>query len=154
VGLAEIFRPEAIIVGLTNRTKPGAIAELVHSLVALGRLGQDAEQTVAASVLTREKLGTTALGNGIAFPHCRTSCTEKFVGALGLEPRGIPFDAVDGEPVFSIFLLLAPLEGREQYFDVLGRIAAVGRDKSQRFQLRGLRTAEQAHHFLQEMDRR
>ena len=153
VGLAEVFPPEAILVGLKDRTKPGAIAELVHRLVALGHIREDEEQAVAASILAREKLGTTALGNGIAFPHCRTSCTEKFVGAIGLEPAGVPFDAVDGEPVFSIFLLLAPLDGREQHYEVLGRIAAVGQDKSRRLQLRWFRTAEAVHHFLQELDR-
>ncbi len=72
---------------------------------------------------------------------------------LGIEPGGIPFDAVGGGVVYSIFLLLAPLERREELYEVLGRITAVGRDKSRRAQLRGCRTAEAAYHFLQESDR-
>lgn len=153
IGLAEIFAPEAIVVGLEQRTKQGAVEELVHRLVERGRLGAAEEKAVVQSILAREKLGSTALGNGIAYPHCRTSVTEKFIGVLGLEPRGVPFDAVDGGPVQSIFLLLAPLDKREQHYEVLGRITAIGRDKSQRIQLRGCHTAEAVHHFLQELDR-
>jgi mannitol/fructose-specific phosphotransferase system IIA component (Ntr-type) len=153
IGLAEIFSPEAIVVGLEQRTKQGVIQELVHHLVGLGYLGACDEQAVVQSILAREKLGSTALYSGIAFPHCRTSLTEKFRGVLGLDAQGIPFDAVDGEPVHSVFLLLAPLERREQHYDILGRITAIGRSKSQRVRLRGCQTAAAAHHFLQELDR-
>ncbi len=153
VGLADVFPLAAIVIGLEQRTKEGAIAELVHHLVKLGKLAEGEEQPVIQSILAREKLGSTALGNGVAFPHCRTSLTERFIGVLGSNPRGIPFDAVDGEPVCNIFLILAPLDGREQHYEVLGRIAAIGRDKSQRLQLRGCRSAEAVHHFLQELDR-
>jgi mannitol/fructose-specific phosphotransferase system IIA component (Ntr-type) len=153
IGLAEVFPPEAIVIGLVQRTKRGVVEELVHHLGELGHLGSGDATAVVESILAREKLGSTALGNGIAFPHCRSSLTERFVGVLGVDPHGIPFDAVDGEPVHSIFLLLAPLEGRESYYEVLGRITAIGRDKGRRVQLRGRRTPEAVHDFLQELDR-
>jgi PTS system nitrogen regulatory IIA component len=152
-GLAEIFPPEAIFVGLEQRTKPGVVKELVHYLVELGSLAEREEKTVLESILAREKMGSTALGNGIAFPHCRSSVTEKFIGVLGLDPRGIPFDALDGEPVHSIFLVLAPLDGREKHYEVLGRISAIGRDRSRRTQLQGCRTPKAVHDFLQALDR-
>jgi mannitol/fructose-specific phosphotransferase system IIA component (Ntr-type) len=152
LGLAEIFLPEAVVIGLKSRTKQSVILELVHCLVELGYLKGEEEEVVAQSILAREKLGLTALYNGIAFPHCRSSVTEKFIGALGIEPEGIPFDAVDGEPVWSIFLFLAPLDRREELYDILGRITAIGRDKSRRLQLRGCQTAEAAHQFLRELD--
>lgn len=151
--LAEIFAPENIVIGLRQRTKPEGIGELLHLLVERRQLEPTAAETVLQNILTREQLGTTALGNGIAFPHCRTSCTEKFVGVLGIEPRGIPFDAVDGEPIRAVFLLLAPLEGREELYTILGRIGAIGRDKGLRLHLLGCRTAGEAHVFLQELDR-
>jgi PTS system nitrogen regulatory IIA component len=153
IGLAQIFSPEAIIIGLAQRTKRGSVEELVHHLVELGHVGSGDAVAVVESILAREKMGSTALGNGIAFPHCRSSLTEKFIGVLGVDPRGIPFDAVDGEPVHSIFLLLAPLDGREWHYEVLGRIAAIGRDKSRRAQLRGCPSSEAVHDFLEELDR-
>lgn len=153
IGLAEIFPPEAIVVGLVQRTKRGVVEEMVHHLVELGQLTEGNEKSVVASVLAREKMGSTALGNGIAFPHCRSSVTQKFTGVLGLDPRGISFDAVDGESVHSIFLLLAPLDGREKHYEILGRITAIGKDKGRRLKLRGCRTAESVYDFLQELDR-
>jgi mannitol/fructose-specific phosphotransferase system IIA component (Ntr-type) len=153
IGLAEIFPPEAIVLGLEQRTKQGLIEELVQHLVKLGRLGEGDEKAVVQGILAREKLGSTALYNGIAFPHCRTSVTAKFQGVLGMDERGIPFDAVDGEPVHDVFLVLAPLEGREQHYEILGRITAIGRSKSRRLQLRGCQSAEAVHQFLQELDR-
>lgn len=153
IGLAEIFPPEAIVIGLVQRTKRGVVEELVHHLVELGHLGSPDAPAVVESILAREKMGSTALGNGIAFPHCRSSFTERFVGVLGVDPRGIPFDAVDGEPVQNIFLLLAPLDGRERHYEVLGRITAIGRDKGRRVQLRGCRSSAAIHDFLQEFDR-
>ena len=153
IGLAEIFPPEAILVGLEHRNKQGVIEELVHHLAELGCITEEEEKPVVQSILARENLGSTALGNGIAFPHCRSSLTEKFIGVLGIDSRGVPFNAVDGEPVHSIFLILAPLDGREKHYEVLGKFMAIGRDKSQRVQLRGCRTPEAAHRFLQELDR-
>lgn len=154
IGLAGIFPPEAIVIGLMQHNKRGAVEELVHRLVELGTLGQGEEKAVVESVLAREKMGSTALGNGIAFPNCRSSLTEKFIGVLGLDSRGVSFDALDGEPVQSVFLLMAPLNDREKHFEVLGRITAIGRDKSLRLQLHGCRTAAAAHDFLKELDRR
>jgi nitrogen PTS system EIIA component len=152
-GLAEIFRSEAVLVGLNNRTKAGAIQELVHRLSELGHLSADEGRAVVEGVRAQEKRASTAVYDGLAFPHLRCGCTEQFVGALALDPTGIPFDSVGGGPVHSIFLLLAPLERREELYGVLGRLVAIGRDKSRRAQLRGCSTPEAAHDFLQEMDR-
>jgi PTS system nitrogen regulatory IIA component len=150
--LAELFPPQAVVVGLKSRTKNDAVAELAHVLAECGRINETEERTVVESILAREKIGSSALYNGFAFPHCRVSFTERFVGALGIEPRGIPFDALDGEPVRSIFLFLAPLDRREELYDLLGRIMAIGSDKSRRLQLQGCRTAEAVHRLLTELD--
>jgi PTS system fructose-specific IIA component/PTS system fructose-specific IIC component len=151
--LADVFRPEAIIVGLNGRTRQAAVAELVHRLVELGHISEDEAQPVVKDVLAQEKRASTALYDGLAFPHLRTPLAHRFVGVLGIEPAGIPFDAVGGGPVYSIFLLLAPPEDREGLFQILGRIIAIGRDKGRRTQLRGCPTPEAAHHFLLETGR-
>lgn len=153
IALAEIFRPEAIVIGLKNRTKSGTIAELVHRLVGLGQVREEDEKNLVESILAREKLGSTALYDGIAFPHCRSPIGERFVGVLGIEPEGVAFDAVHGGLVRCFFLFLAPRERRQELYEVLGRITAIGRDKSRRAQLRGCLTAEAAHRLLQELDR-
>ncbi len=152
VGLAEIFPPDAIVVGLKDRTIYGAVAELVHHLVELGVLRPGDEPDIVESILARERRGTSALSEGVASPHCRSTVTERFASILGLEPEGVAVDA-NGGAVQSVFLFLAPLERSEELHEILGRITAIGRDKSRLIQLRGCRTTEAAHRFLQELDR-
>jgi mannitol/fructose-specific phosphotransferase system IIA component (Ntr-type) len=152
ISLAQVFPLEAIVVGLETCTRSGVIFELIRRLVTLGHLAEQEEKSLIARILAREKLGTTALGNGIAMPHCRSSSATRYIGALALEPRGIPFDAIDGQPVHAVFLVLAPPDGREHYYEILGNITAIARDKTRRLHLRGCRTPEMAHRYLQELD--
>jgi nitrogen PTS system EIIA component len=150
--LAEVFPPEAILVGIEGRTKVKVIEKLVRHAVALEYVPQSAEEALVRFCREREEMGTTALGNGIAFPHCRSSFAARFVGVAGLLNSRIPFDAVDAEPVDSVFLVLAPRDQRERFFEILGRLVAIGRDKSLGVLLRGCRTAEHVSSFLQELD--
>lgn len=149
--LARIFPPEAIVVGLQS-PKQAVIAALVHRLVTLGSIPEREEPGLVKAIMARETLGTTALGNGVAFPHIRTRLAERLLGVLGLESRGIGFDAIDKSPVYGVFLLLAPEHVTKEYFEVLGRITAIGTDKTLRLQLRGCRSAEAVQRFLQGMD--
>jgi PTS system nitrogen regulatory IIA component len=152
MGLAEVFPPETVLFRLEGRTESDVIAELVRHAVALGRIPRWAEDAVIGLVEERERLGSTALGNGIAFPHCQSAHTEQFIGVAGFASAGIPFRAIDGEPVDTVLLLLAPPDRPGEFFDVLGRMVAIGRDRSLRFLLRGCRTAERVSSFLHELD--
>jgi mannitol/fructose-specific phosphotransferase system IIA component (Ntr-type) len=151
LSLAEVFPTESIVIGLKQRTKPEVVAELVQHLVKLGTIAEGQAEALVQRILAREQLGSTAIGNGIAFPHCRSNLTDKFIGVLGLDPKGIPFDALDGKLVYSIFLLIAPLDAR--YYDVLGKVAAIGCDKWQRLRFRECRTPDEAHHYLLGIER-
>ena len=71
------------------------------------------ENEIYNSLLAREKLGSTALGQGIAIPHCRISDCDSAVVALMTLDEGIDFDAPDGEPVDILFLLLVPEEAQQ-----------------------------------------
>ena len=152
IGLTSVYPPEAVLLGLAGRTECDVVAELVRHAVALGRIPAWAEDDVIELVEERERLGSRALGNDIAFPHCRSSHTEQFVGIAGFAHAGIPFQTIDGKPVDMVFLLLAPTDRSEKFFDVLGRMVAIGRDRSLCFLLRGCRNAEHVSSFLQQLD--
>ncbi len=152
VKLADLFPPEAIRVGLDQRTKPDVIEVLVHHAVDIGQLPRDAERPIVEALLEREHLGSTALGHGAAFPHCRWRSLDHLVGVFGLLRRPIPFDAIDGEPVDRVFLTLTPADAPGQSFDALGRLVSIGRNESLRLLLGGCRTAEQVSELLGEID--
>ncbi|NLF72125.1 MAG: PTS sugar transporter subunit IIA [Candidatus Anammoximicrobium sp.] len=152
VELARVFPPESVVFGLDDTSKQAVVSTLVHRLAALGSIPQKEEDGLVRAIMAREMLGTTALGNGVAFPHVRTPLTSGLIGALGLEPKGIRFDALDGSPVYGVFLLLAPENVTKEYFEVLGRITAMGKDKSLRLQLRGCRSPEAVDFLLRQLD--
>jgi mannitol/fructose-specific phosphotransferase system IIA component (Ntr-type) len=153
VALADIFPPQAVVAGVCGADRAAVVRELVGRLVQLGRLPPADEEPVVLGILAREAVGSSTLGGGVAMPNCRTSATKEFVGAVGLVPEGVSFDA-RGEPVYGVFLLVAPLDRRDRHFEILGRVAALGADKTQRLRLRGCRTAEDVHSLLRELDRR
>lgn len=153
VRLADIFSPASVLIGLENRTKQGSIRELVHHLVRSECVEPATEASLVELILAREKQATTG-ANGLAIPHCRTTGIARFTGAIAVDPRGIAFDAIDGDPVHVMFLLIAPLELRETHFEILGKLAAIGRDKGLRYMLRNCRSPEAVHDFLTELDRR
>ena len=153
VALADIFPQEAVVAGVCGADRPAVVRELVGRLVQLGRLPAADEESVVRGILAREALGPSTLAGGVAVPNCRTSATEEFVGAIGLVPEGVAFDA-GGEPVYGVFLLVAPLDRRDRHFEILGRVAALGADKTQRLRLRGCRTPDEVHCLLRDLDRR
>jgi nitrogen PTS system EIIA component len=150
--LAELFPPESIRVDLDLPTKPTVIEALVHHAVHVGRLPGEAERPIVAAILDRERVGSTGLGHGIAFPHCRWPSLDRLVGVMGLLRRPIPFDAADGEPVDRVFMTLTPARGSEQTIDAMGRLISIGRNKSLRLLLGGCRTAEHVSALLRELD--
>lgn len=152
VRLAEVFSPELIVLGLKQRTKQGVIAELVRRLIDTGRVEPGNEAPLVQLIMAREEMGSTALGNGIAMPHCRLSLTEQFMGVVAIDPNGVDFGALDRQPVHLVFMLLAPLEQRERLFEILGRISSLRQEKTIRTLFRGCRSKEDVTAIFEEMD--
>jgi len=118
--LSDFLAESDVVLELQGASKDGVLAELV------GHLGVGPEnQGVLLRVLQRrESLGSTGIGRGVAIPHCRTQLVNRLRVVFGRRPGGIPWDAVDGQPVSYIFLLAAPpVEVSNDYLPVLGRIA-------------------------------
>lgn len=84
--------------------------------------GIDAEE-IFEVLLEREELGTTAIGCGFAIPHGKISKLNRLSIIVARSKEGVPFDSLDGEPVFVIFLLLAPDDATPPYLRILARIS-------------------------------
>jgi len=80
-------------------------------------------ELVFSSLIAREKLGSTGLGDGIAIPHCRATNCLHAMGTLLTLDSPIDFDAPDGVPVDILFVLLVPEEAQQQHLDILAGIA-------------------------------
>lgn len=104
--ISEFISEKEIIIGMKATEKQAALDELLQVLEK-NNLIQDRKQ-VLDILLEREKLGSTGIGQGIAVPHAKTDQVKNLVCALGTSEKGINFDSLDGEPVYIIFLVLAP----------------------------------------------
>jgi PTS system nitrogen regulatory IIA component len=85
------------------------------------------EGTLLERLLKREELGTTAIGKGVAVPHCRAKGIASPALLLGLSADGVPFEAVDGKPSCVFFLLVSPEDNPGSGLGVLAAIARLVR---------------------------
>jgi mannitol/fructose-specific phosphotransferase system IIA component (Ntr-type) len=123
--LKEFFSPESITLSLRAGSKDEVLAELVGLL----RTDERSAGTLLRILQRRENLGSTGVGRGIAIPHGRSLVVSRLRLAFGHKPDGIEFQAIDGRPVFSLFLIVAPpLEISNQYLPVLGKIAQFAKE--------------------------
>ena len=152
LNLADIFLPENVIIGLAQKPKLEVIKDLIGRLVENRKIPQESELAIGQLVLGREKIGSTALGNGIAFPHCRSDVINDFVGAVAVDSRGVDFDALDKSLVQVVFLLIGPFSNREHYFDLLGRINSIGSHKAIRLLLASCKSPDAVTRLLRKLD--
>ncbi len=111
--------------------------ELASKLIAKDYPALSADY-VFTQLLSRERLGSTGIGQGIAIPHCRVeNCTSVISTLLTLE-NGIDFEAIDSKPVDIIFILVVPDEATDAHVVMLADLAKVFSDKNN---LEKLRTA-------------
>jgi nitrogen PTS system EIIA component len=103
---------------------------------------------VVDSLLAREKLGSTAMGQGIAIPHGRIKGLRTAAGAFVRLKKPIPFDAPDGLPVTLVFALLVPEQANEMHLLILGELAQLLSDQATREQLLRLTDVAAIHRLL------
>lgn len=119
--LHEVFPVNLIKVGLEANDKDETFEELVAFFcAATGNAGRD---EILRAVRDREAKMSTGIKRGIAIPHGRTNAVDRVYGVLGISRKGIDYDALDGEPVQLLFLMLAPLSDSEKHLRLLKRLA-------------------------------
>ena len=123
--LTDLIAPAAVVPALKVISKKQALQELAGRAAEL--TGQN-ERAVLEVLMQREKLGSTAVGNGIAIPHGKLPKLEKLFGLFARLTRPIDFEALDGQPVDLVFLLLAPEGAGADHLKALARVARLLRD--------------------------
>ena len=118
--LRDFFAPESIGLDLKAQTKPEALSAMVDLL----RVDPSVGDTLRKLLEKREQLGSCGVGRTIAIPHCRAPLIPQLRLAYGRVPLGLPYDAIDGQLVHNLFLIVAPpVEASNLYLPVLGRLA-------------------------------
>ena len=145
MSLTDLIAPNAVIPVLKVTSKKQAIQELAAQA---GQLTGHSERTIAEILLQREKLGSTGVGNGIAIPHGKLPKLGKLFGMFARLEHPIDFEALDGQPVDLIFLLLAPETAGADHLKALARIARLLRDPDIGQKLRASQDADALYAVL------
>jgi PTS system nitrogen regulatory IIA component len=143
--LDDLVAPNAVLPALKVNNKKQALQELAARAAMLS--GQN-ERQIFDILSQREKLGSTAIGNGIAIPHGKMAKLSRLFGLFARLDRPIDFEALDGQPVDLIFLLLAPESAGADHLKALARVARLLRETSITHKLRASKDAESLYAVL------
>jgi PTS system fructose-specific IIC component/PTS system nitrogen regulatory IIA component len=121
--LYEVFPPELIKIGLEAEDKDEVFEELVDHFCQVKK--SNVREEILEAMREREAKMSTGIHKGIAIPHGKTNAIETLQGVLGISKKGIDYDALDGQPVYLLFMLMAPQKDSEKHLRLLKRLAGL-----------------------------
>jgi PTS system nitrogen regulatory IIA component len=143
--VSEFLSWRDVLYDVDVRDKPALLRRLAQQ--AAGNLELNALE-IANALDAREKLGSTGTGGGIAIPHARLAKVKRSIGAFARTKRRIDFDAIDGNPVDLVFLLLLPANQEGGNLSALASVARRLRDAATQARLRKASSGAQMHAIL------
>jgi PTS system nitrogen regulatory IIA component len=143
--LSDLIEVSAVMPALKANSKKQLLQLLAEKAAAVTGLP---EREVFDTILQRERLGSTGVGNGIAIPHGKLPGISRITGVFARLENPVNFEALDDQPVDLVFLLLAPEGAGADHLKALSRIARVLRDSDTVAKIRGTKDAAAIHTFL------
>lgn len=150
--IIDFLNVHAVAVDLEATNKKDAIRELVD-ILAKSQTITDKDKLIR-SLLEREALGSTGIGQGVGIPHCKSENVRELVAAFGISRKGVDFESLDGEQVYIFFLLVAPQDTTGPHLKALARISRLLKDKYFRDALRTARDKKELFRIIKEEDKK
>jgi PTS system nitrogen regulatory IIA component len=119
----ELLHPTRIACQQDSSSKKRSL-EMLSALLA-GAVPDYTEAEIFDGLVTRERLGSTGLGNGVALPHARLRCLKQPIAALITLRQGVDFDAIDRQPVDLLYALLVPEDSTNEHLKILAQLAGM-----------------------------
>ena len=149
--ISALIESAVIIKSLVSSTKEGALAEMMEAMVSARRVSQKDATPIAAQLREREALGTTGIGNGVAVPHVKSPLVTQLSLLVARSTTGIDYQAIDGKPVNTVFLIVAPADQAEQHLKALRWISTLARSADFRRFVLSAKTDADIRELLREM---
>ncbi|MBN1391594.1 MAG: PTS sugar transporter subunit IIA [Sedimentisphaerales bacterium] len=145
---------EAIIPELKAKDRNGAISELVSSIHKTGRLGKSKGncEEITKAVLKRENEASTGMGKGVAVPHVKHKAVKNVVATIGQSSTGIDFSSLDKQPVYSVILIISPVDNPDKHLQVMESVFKHLQEEKFRKFLRQSKGAKEIEDLLREAD--
>ena len=148
--LSDLLSIDRIRIPLNAASKDDVLRELVD-VIATSDDVEDRE-VVLRAVREREAVLSTGIGNGVAIPHGKSTVIPELRMAAGTAKAPLEFDALDGQPVRLVFMLIGPETAAGPHIKALSRISRIVRNDSVRERLIAARTAEEFLRALREAE--
>jgi PTS system nitrogen regulatory IIA component len=150
VKITDFLSVHTVIPALVNRDKSSVLEELAAGLAAQH---QNLEQIQVLAVLQeRERISSTAIGDGVAIPHGKLPGLDKIYGLFARSPAGVDFNSLDGGPTHLFFVLIAPENAATDHLKELARISRLLKDESFRQHLMAGSTNEELFQMISAAD--
>ena len=147
MNLSEIIDSRAVLPAVKAQNKKQLLQELSQAIASMVAVDH---RIIFETLLTREKLGSTGLGQGIAIPHGRLPNINRVYGLFAKLASPVAFESVDSQPVDLVFVLLSPDHAGADHLTALARISRLLRESGTIAKLRGTTTAEGLYAILTE----
>jgi len=147
--IVEFLRPDAVLASLSGQTGQAVLAELCRPLAVSQRV--DA-QKLLETLLDREKLGSTGIGEGVAIPHGKVPGLPGLMASFGRSVAGIDFRAIDGRPTHLFFALFAPENSAGAHLKALARISRIFKNVAFREAIMRAQTGEEIYRLIEAED--
>ena len=148
--ITDILSSDLVVADLKGTTKPDVLNELAKALAAKYKEIKLVDLT--AVLAERERLGSTAIGDGIAIPHGKLRGVTKIIGAFGRHAAGVDFDSLDGEPSQIFFVLVAPEDSASLHLKALARVSRLLKESSFRSRLLAAKDGDELYSLIKEED--
>ena len=148
--ITDFLTVQTIIPALSSHEKNSALEEMANWLVSYHRHLN--KQTVLTVLLEREKISTTAIGEGVAIPHGKLPGVERVLGVFARSPQGVDFASLDGGPTHLFFVLIAPENAAADHLKALARISRLLKDEAFRRRLMEGQTSQELFNIIAEED--
>lgn len=143
---------KAIVPQLQAVERDGVIAELVGALDKARQLGKGNAKEITKAVIKRENEASTGMGRGVAVPHVKHSAVKNIVASVGQSSNGIDFSSLDKQPVYSVILLISPVDRPDEHLQAMEIVFRhLQQEKFRKF-LRQFQTREQIEDLFREAD--
>lgn len=151
--ITDILTQQMTQCGIAGGSKKRVLENLSEFITE--QLGGDGDQAenLFHSLVARERLGSTGIGEGVAIPHCRVAGFNRIHGCLIKLEDPVDFDSLDDQPVDLIFVLIVPQEQNEEHLATLARVASIMQDDSSRARLRQCSSSEELFNTALKLER-
>ncbi len=147
--VSDYIHQDLIFFNLPAKKKKEILEEIVSRISHLKKFSAPKKKKILSKLFERERLGSTAIGQGIALPHARVDFIKKVILTVSFSKEGLDFESLDGEKVHMIFLLISPESMEGVHLKMLANISRLLRDRYFLERLRSCRQAKEVKSLIE-----